>query len=148
MAKGTRHLRTLFKTRSKTRSKYRKYLDGDWKMNDRSGFGLSLTCTSEAGDEEHSVSSFSTNATMDNNIGPGRMLDKLYQYLGRKVEWSILRISIASLHPITILNCLWDETHVCIERAGRPMSEIIASIHRRKGSAAVAGLKSLVHQTQ
>lgn len=93
-----------------------------------------------------SASSFSTNATMDNNIGPGRMLDKLYQYLGRKIEWGILRISIASLHPNRILNCLWVPS--TDEHVTGTLSDILKYCHQRKGQVTVAGLKSLVHQTQ
>lgn len=147
MAKGTRHLRTLFKTQSKSRSKDQKYLEGDWKLT-IAGLQIDNTSIGEAV-ERYSVTSFSTfstNATMDNNIGPGRMLDKLYQYLGRKVEWGILRTSISSLHPNKILNCLLEEGHE--HRIGGTLKEIVEQIRLRKGSVAIAGLKSLVHQTQ
>lgn len=113
---------------------------------------------------------------MDNNIGPGRILDKLYQFLGRKVEWRILRTSVSSLHPNRILHILLasindDEYDEHDEDDGEydyvrrkhevfptpkmvdydlrgPLSNVIKTIGRRKGSVAVTGLKSLVHQAQ
>lgn len=98
---------------------------------------------------------------MDNNIGPGRILDKLYQFLGRKVEWRILRMSISSLHPNRILQFLLATIDDDDEEYGDyvqekyhdsyvygPLSLVIETIYCRKGSVAVTGLKSLVHQAQ
>lgn len=157
MAKGPRTHRLLgpFRKGSKCSRKDRRYLEGDLKLVDFDVLGLSISSDNnivedllyEDYSDRASVCSFSTNATMDNNIGPGRMLDKLYQYLGRKIEWGILRISISTLHPNRILNCLWvidnNDEHV-----GGSLSNILNYCHQRRGPATIAGLKSLVHQTQ
>lgn len=181
MAKGSRRFRP-FDKRSRFSLDDRHYLDGDWKLDTvidsfglDTGDGRSINkeVNHECKDDECSVSSFSTNATMDDNIGPGRILDKLYQYLGRKVEWGILHVSVSSLHPNRIMHCLCvDEVYmyddddsdsdfdadILIEPPSPPirsqtvelidLNEVIVCIHEQCGSAAVAGLKSLFHQMQ
>lgn len=181
MAKGSRRFRP-FDKRSRFPLDDRHYLDGDWKLNAVTKFlglgtgdGRSINeeVNHECKDDKCSVSSFSTNATTDNNIGPGRILDKLYQYLGRKVEWGILHVSVSSLHPNRIMHCLCvDEVYddddsdsdsdadilFEFEPPSPPirsqtvelidLNEVIVCIHEQRGSAAVAGLKSLFHQMQ
>lgn len=174
MAKGIRLLLAPRKKRSKSRDKARKYLEGDWKIS------RPIDDLTEGSLTSASVSSYSTTATMDNNIGPGRILDKLYQFLGRKVEWRILRTSVSSLHPNKILHVLlasiddddddeddeddeddgeYDYVRPWYEESRKtrsvdyydlqgPLSDVIKTIGRRKGSVAITGLKTLVHQAQ
>lgn len=40
----------------------------------------------------HSATTFSTNYTQSNNIGPGRTLDRMFQYFGRKLEKCLGRV--------------------------------------------------------
>lgn len=133
-----------------------KYLEGDWKVTN---FLSSLTSGTPDDSEETlyeyisdgmSVSSFSTNATMDNIPGPGRMLDKVYQILGRKVEWGIFSTSISSLHPNRILQFLYDydEPYWFHAANALPLEDALAEVYNEKGSAAVAGLRSLMRQAQ
>lgn len=156
MAHGLHRLSAILKKHSKHRSTDRKYLLGDWAL-DGELHGPRLTLTSvyieEAGyedtDDARSISSFSTNATMDNIPGPGRMLDKLYQHLGRKIERGIFRISIYSLHPNKIFQYLWKGESYGLKFCGRSTpSNAIDYVHRELGSASLAGLKGLVYQAQ
>lgn len=132
------------------------YLEGDWKVTN---FLDSLAFNTPDDSEESSYecisvvrsdSSLTTNATMDNIPGPGQMLDKLYHYLGNKVERGLFFTSVSTLHPITILQNLYDyddPDYFYISNA-QPLEVAIAEVYKQKGSAAVAGLRSLVHQAQ
>lgn len=96
-------------------------------------------------DDTNSVLTVSTNATMDNNPGTGRTIDIfLYQYLGRKLEQIIFRMSMENLSPDRILQFLMLRT-VHVEFFERPpLSEILRTIPNER----VSGLKSLVKQSQ
>lgn len=62
-----------------------------------------------------SISSVSTNATMDNIPGTGRIIDTyLYQFFGRMLERFIFRISMANLPPDRILEFLRVDEEVII----------------------------------
>lgn len=105
-------------------------------------------------DDASSISSVSTNATMDNIPGPGRTIDTyIYQFFGRKLERFIFRISISSLSPDKIVQCL------CIDGSGPwppgqlPLGNVIQAISADRNlccepGARVAGVKSLVKQSQ
>lgn len=132
------------------------YLEGDWKVTNF----LDSLAFSTPDDSEESIyecisavrsdSSLTTNATMDNIPGPGRMLDKLYHYLGEKVERGIFFTSVSTLHPITILQNLYDYDEAdWFDIAEAPsLEDAITEVYDQKGSAAVAGLRSLVHQAE
>lgn len=102
-----------------------------------------------------SLTSVSTNATMDDNPGPGRVVDKfIYQFLGRKIERFANRyISISFLSPDRIVECLWivepeyiwPSVNTAMDMA---MERICSSPHLRcTPRARIAGLKSLVRQS-
>lgn len=105
-------------------------------------------------DDASSISSVSTNATMDNIPGPGRTIDTyIYQFFGRKLERFIFRISISSFSPDKIVQCL------CIDGSGpwppgqSPLGDVIQAISADRNlccepRARVAGVKSLVKQSQ
>ena len=90
--------------------------------------------------------------TIDDNPGVGRTLDKyFFQPLGRRVERFAMRISIASLPPWRISQ--YFASDLLMEGFGLPdpqsIDRALALLNRRKGgSTIVAGLKSLVKQTQ
>lgn len=120
----------------------------EWRHAGSFGEGKIVDSDEVWSDEGWSVSSFSTTATMDDNPGPGRTLDKCYQYLGKKIERSIFRFSIYTLHPTRIFQCLWKDGDSWYNGYGRRLSDVMENIHVWKGPASVAGLKSLTQQTQ
>lgn len=122
--------------------------ESEWRNSGSFGEGKIVDSDEGWSDEGWSISSFSTTATMDDNTGPGRTLDKCYQYLGRKIERSIFRFSIYTLHPTRIFQCLWKEGDSWYDGDGRRLSDVMENIHVWKGPASVAGLKSLTQQTQ
>lgn len=113
-----------------------------WSYYNRTHYGMT---GNDDDDDINSVLTVSTNATMDNNPGTGRTIDTfLYQYLGRKLERIIFRMSMEYLSPDRILQFLMLRTvHVdFFERP--PLSEILRTIPNER----VSGLKSLVKQSQ
>lgn len=163
MAKTLHLCASLFKYPSQSPDKDRKYVEGNWGFYDASFGRLRLAdAHMEDGHKEEedtsdscSVSSFSTNATTDNIPGPGRMLDKFYQHLGRKLERCILQFSISSLHPNRIMQCLWNDNFGWHYSDRDPLQVILGRIRGEKrqmgpvgGLEAIAGLESLVRQTQ
>ena len=102
-------------------------------------------------DDASSASSFSTMATCDDNVGTGRVIDKhVYQALGRKVERLLARIAIKSLPPWQISSYIENGRKYSIIRNGGSMKQsiVFASFSLPDGETIVAGLKSLVRQTQ
>ena len=104
-------------------------------------------------DDTSSISSFSTNATMDNIPGTGRTLDMcFYQPVGRAIEKFALkiaiRLNICHPSPAQILRFLrlssvlqiWDDEN-------KKPSEVIDAISADQPSA-VPGILSLVQQSQ
>ena len=103
-------------------------------------------------DDTSSISSCSTNATMDNIPGTGRTIDMcFYQPVGRAIEKFALkiaiRLNICHPSPAQILRFfrlaqgeLWD-------RRVRKPSDVIADISAEEPSA-VPGILSLVAQSQ
>lgn len=100
-----------------------------------------------------SIYSASTNATMDNIPGPGRIIDThIYQFLGRKLERCISRISVANLPPNRIAQCLWVNDGPSLY-ANLSSNDGILWIGEDKdirceSGVRLAGLKSLVKQSQ
>ena len=104
-------------------------------------------------DDTSSISSCSTNATMDGNPGAGLTIDKyFYQPVGRAIEKFALkvaiRLNICHPSPAQILRFLplfrygfWIRGEV------RKTSDVIADISAERPSA-VPGILSLVHQSQ
>lgn len=91
--KGINYLQATFQRRLKSRDEGLRYLEDTWAIDRRIFIPFQTLFIADIGESEvedngdvGSVSSFSTNATMDNIPGPGRMLDRLYQQLGRKLE--------------------------------------------------------------
>ena len=135
-----------------------------WPVNaasfDRFAFGTSEeTRDGENDTDASSLASFSTNATMDNNPGPGRIIDTyIYQRLGRKVERLALRIRISTLPPAQILRSFqlkagpWVWTYFVWDVPLRltSLEEAVSDISNGvpHGSIIVAGLKGLVKQSQ
>lgn len=113
-----------------------------WSCYNRAHYGMT---GNDDDDDTNSVLTVSTNATMDNNPGTGRTIDTfLYQYLGRKLERIIFRMSMEYLSPDRILQFLMLRT-VHVEYFERPpLSEILRTIPNER----VSGLKSLVKQSQ
>lgn len=97
-------------------------------------------------DDTCSILTVSTNATMGNIPGTGRLIDTyLYQFFGRKLERFIFRVSMATLSPDRIVQYLWK-----VNNDGHflpydiPLSDIIDGFSKDK----LSGLKGLVKQTQ
>ena len=62
-------------------------------------------------DDDSSISSFSTNSTVDDNPGTGRTIDKfIYQIPGRALERLAFRLTISSLPPERILRYIASQT--------------------------------------
>ena len=49
----------------------------------------------------HRIDTISTNATEDDRAGPGRAMDKLFQYLGLGIEHFLGRVALATGHGPT-----------------------------------------------
>ena len=104
-------------------------------------------------DDARLIESFPTIATVDDNPGTGRTVDKyFFQPIGRKIERFAMRITITSLPPWKISQ-YFDTTldlyvnvvysfHSNIGQALAGLGEL------KRGSTIIAGLKSLVKQTQ
>ena len=104
-------------------------------------------------DDTSSISSCSTNATMDNIPGTGRTIDmRFYQPVGRAIEKFALkiaiRLNICHPSPAQILRFfrLVPQNGFWFHEVEKP-SDIIAYISAEKPSA-VPGILSLVHQSQ
>ena len=115
------------------------------------GYGTSVYIKDE--DDTSSISSFSTNATMDNIPGTGRTLDMcFYQPVGRAIEKFALkiaiRLNICHPSPAQILRFLGLSSMYWINgvTADKP-SAVIAYISADRPSA-VPGILSLVQQSQ
>ena len=103
-------------------------------------------------DDTSSISSFSTNATMDNIPGTGRTLDMcFYQPVGRAIEKFALkvaiRLNICHPSPAQILRFLGLHPLYYVGYAVSKPSDVIADISAEEPSA-VPGILSLVHQSQ
>lgn len=127
--------------------------DDDFMLeNPISHFALRLDCNS-TDDDASSVGTYSTNSTVDDNPGPGRLVDKyLYQKGGRKVERLIfwVRIKLPNVHPVLISRILDDTWGAKLSRRC-PTTSLSAAIRRieRVGKPGqISGLQSLVRQTQ
>ena len=96
-----------------------------------------------------SVSTYSTNATADDLPGPGRLLDKyVYQRGGRLLERFVMKWTMASLHPIHIVRYLSLSPTSWVLGLGETFEEATLRIETSFGPTLIAGLKSLVQQTQ
>lgn len=107
------------------------------------------------GDDEDavSISSHSTNSTIDDNVGTGRLMDKyLYQKGGRKLERLMfyVRIKTTKLDPAQI--CQYFESLYKMSTgpgSERTLQECVYAIGSlENGSTNLSGLKSLVQQTR
>ena len=104
-------------------------------------------------DDTSSISSFSTNATMDNIPGTGRTLDMcFYQPVGRAIEKFALKIGIrmnlCHPSPAQILRFLGlSPTHELWFYESKKPSDVIDDISTERPSA-VPGILSLVEQSQ
>ena len=104
-------------------------------------------------DDTSSISSCSTNATMDNIPGTGRTIDMcFYQPVGRAIEKSALKIAIRLniCHPspaqiLCILGLL--SLHELWLFVGKKPRDVIADISAEEPSI-VPGILSLVQQSQ
>ena len=104
-------------------------------------------------DDTSSISSCSTNATMDDIPGNGRTIDKyFYQPVGRAIERFApkitMRFNFGHPSPAQILRVLQLSPYLtlCLGNAEKP-SDVIARISTKQPSA-VPGILSLVHQSQ
>lgn len=139
----------------KVRAKDLKLLEGNWGLA-RTQWELTYIYVkpAEQGIDSGtgSINSFSTNATMDNNVGTGRMLDKFYQYIGRKIVRVILnlRMRVELVPPNRILDRLLEKSQyeTVYTLVNRDMDFVLEGIGKDKGRAAVSGVLSLLHQTR
>ena len=104
-------------------------------------------------DGTSSISSCSTNATMDNIPGTGRTIDMcFYQPVGRAIEKFALkmaiRLNICHPSPAQILRFfrLSPQNGTCFDDFEKP-SDVIARISAQEPPA-IPGILSLVHQSQ
>ena len=98
-----------------------------------------------------SIETFSTNATVDDNPGTGRVLDKyFYQPAGRRIERLALRFTIRYLHPWRISEFLSTLKGIGLSEPQQTLDEALRHFSRLGsiGSTVVSGLKSLVRQAQ
>ena len=98
-----------------------------------------------------SIETFSTNATVDDNPGTGRVLDKyFYQPAGRRIERLALRFTIRYLHPWRISEFLSALRGIGLSEPQQTLDESLRHFSRLGsiGSTVVSGLKSLVRQAQ
>lgn len=139
----------------KVRAKDLKLLEGNWGLA-RTQWELTYIYVkpAEQGIDSGtgSINSFSNNATMDNNVGTGRMLDKFYQYIGRKIVRVILnlRMRVELVPPNRILDRLLEKSQyeTVYTLVNRDMDFVLEGIGKDKGRAAVSGVLSLLHQTR
>lgn len=139
----------------KVRAEDLKLLEGNWGLA-RTQWELTYVYVKPAqhgiDSETGSINSFSTNATMDNNVGTGRMLDKFYQYIGRKIERVILnlRMRVELVPPNRILGRLLEKSQyqTVYTLVSRDMDFVLEETGKDKGRAAVSGVLSLLHQTR
>ena len=115
------------------------------------GYGTSAYIEDE--DDASSISSFSTNATMDNIPGTGRTIDMcFYQPVGRAIEKFALkiaiRLNICHPSPAEILRFfqLSPYLYYWFSECKKP-SDVIADISAERPST-VPGILSLVEQAQ
>lgn len=99
------------------------------------------------------VLTYSTMATMDDNPGPGRAIDKyFYQPAGRKVEAWAGRIAISYLPPGNIFRYLSDNTSMSPGiriPESRPASIVtVKDLWIDDGAAIIDGWKALIKQTK
>ena len=100
-------------------------------------------------EDTSSISTYSTNATADDLPGPGRLLDKyIYQRGGRIIERFVTKWNMATLHPAYIVRYLYPLPVSRFLTLGEKLETIIFNIETFHGPAVVAGLNSLVQQTQ
>lgn len=114
----------------------------------------SNTVPRDGGEEDTvSVSSHSTNSTIDDNIGTGRLMDKyLYQKGGRKLERLIfyVRIKMTKLDPAQICQ-YFESSYKTSPSSGtkQTLQECVCAIGSlENGYTNLSGLKSLVQQTR
>lgn len=159
MSKVLRRIPKVFKNAWNRPDKNLKYLESSSFDDGRPFFGGYIEDTEyEDGDDDGdtwSISTVSTNATMDNNPGTGRIIDIcIYQFLGRKIERFANRISISLLSPAEIYRSLRHVSRVVgVPFEPRTLSWAIDRITCwplvcLHPGACVAGLKSLVRQSQ
>ena len=105
-------------------------------------------------DDTRSIQTFSTTATVDDNPGTGRVLDKyFYQPAGRGIERLALRFTIRYLHPWRISEFLNAFARDGFYNDLKERSTLEMTLHHidrsgSRGSTTVAGLKSLIRQAQ
>lgn len=162
MSKVLRRIPKVFKNAWNRPDKNLKYLDASIDVG-RPFFGGYIEDTEDGdddGDDDSdtwSISTVSTNATMDNNPGTGRIIDIcIYQFLGRKIERFANRISISLLSPAEIFRSLeYVRSSVGTPVDPRTLSWAIDRLNcfpqhclPCEPGACLAGLKSLVRQSQ
>ena len=107
--------------------------------------------SSDGDDDASSISTFSTTATVDDNPGTGRILDKyFFQPAGRGVERLAMKFTIRYLHPWRIMAFINKAPMRYCGFLGKCTLSMMLDIvdHRFDGPTIVTGLKSLVRQTQ
>lgn len=128
------------KRRERSDIKYLQFTDPRY-FNNKRRYG-------ENGDDDSDTCStltVSTNATMDNIPGTGRIIDTyLYQFFGRKLERFIFRVSMATLSPDRILQYLWVGVGWMFSTEFKPLSDVIMDFSKDE----LSGFEGLVKQTQ
>lgn len=131
------------------------YLDESTILEDPWSNPVDTTVHNSDDDDANSVSSHSTNATVDDNPGTGRLIDKyLYQREGRRLEYFIFRIRLPSLPPARISRFIEDQYGAFLllryeDDIGVPLSDLPTLIcFDSRGSTTLSGMKSLVQQTR
>lgn len=99
----------------------------------------------ETNDDTSSMSSFSTTATTDDNPGAGWTVDKyFYQPVGRRIENLAFQISMPFLSPFRIFQYI-EEHHF---NGALSFDQLFMPMFTNLDSVYLAGLNSLIHQTQ
>lgn len=151
----TRRLSKVFKKKRQQETDDHKFLFTDCVPKTVSSLPWSLPKGAEQidDDDSSSMSSFSTTATVDNNPGPGRLIDNfLYQRLGRKLERGILkfRIYTGGLSPFQICQFILDKFPDNPPVFGRilRLNSMLGIKEFDHGATTLAGLNNLMQQTR
>lgn len=156
------------KAKSQIPRKEQKLLEGSWptdgvlqpsELRQRyciTAYAIPVEMGYESESDARTICSFSTNATVDNNPGTGRTLDKLYQSLGRKLEQFILKIRMRTepVHPNILLKSLLSRTLTSMRwlifYIQPPTKYTVKDLSDdgHSGYATIAGILSLIRQTQ
>ena len=131
---------------------FQQFLDVSEEIIPRSNSGF-IEEVNEIGDEVDSEISESSTATIDDNPGPGRTIDKyFYQKAGKKVEQIYFRVALPSLSTGQVMRCIarYKEKHRFSHGLGytERLDSALGYFSGLSGSLVINGLKVLLHRSR